>query len=478
MSVVHPMHRGPFLRYFLEVEPSFASPMEWILASNDIEVYYVPKMGQRTDPEFYMATKDGVLIKFAFTGDMTGIYKLLKSEKGSSVDTVVEMDPKHRFHLDRGSLPVNGVVDDKAKSGDQILESLVNYAYSKAKSVENPNARGMARNFQVLTYDAIVSRFKMLEAMQSSTDIIPDQSPRTIFIKAGDGCVMECNYCPEGLVRFKPYSMTQFLEHIQNTKSALTDILGKEGITKMNEGFINVSDIGWLDLFHRTGRTDLTSVEAVRLMREYFPWLEKIGTFIGSSTALALSEGTDGIRYVGSKRYNTRFFETLNGKGNLINRLYLGVETAHTEGSYLLNKRINYWQKLTATKLIQDSGIRLKVIVQLGVLGKGFYPLGKEITPENFVTWEEATDITAGWINEVQPYRVLESVYQPSPELPINRLIKDGRIVPYDNPEQIEQERKRLRENIRIFKNEFKVEPRYEDFLPKKGGQVIEYRKK
>ena len=80
MSVVHPMHRGPFLRYFLEVEPSFASPMEWILASNDIEVYYVPKMGQRTDPEFYMATKDGVLIKFAFTGDMTGIYKLLKSE--------------------------------------------------------------------------------------------------------------------------------------------------------------------------------------------------------------------------------------------------------------------------------------------------------------------------------------------------------------------------------------------------------------
>ena len=183
---------------------------------------------------------------------------------------------------------------------------------------------------------------------------------------------------------------------------------------------------------------------------------------------------TNFLKQVGA----ARFFETLNGKGNLINRLYLGVETAHTEGSYLLNKRINYWQKLTATKLIQDSGIRLKVIVQLGVLGKGFYPLGKEITPENFVTWEEATDITAGWINEVQPYRVLESVYQPSPELPINRLIKDGRIVPYDNPEQIEQERKRLRENIRIFKNEFKVEPRYEDFLPKKGGQVIEYRKK
>lgn len=440
--------------------------MEHILSSSDVWVYYVPKMGLKPDPEFYMTTKDDVLVKFAVTGDMTGIYKLVKKNEVSSIDVVVEIDPKHRFHINRNSLPVNGISDDPKNSPEQLLEALVDYAYTKARSVKNQDVGGIAKDFQVLTYDAIVARFNLLETMQSSTDIIPDQSPRTIFVKAGDGCVMKCNYCPEGLVPFVPYSRQQFIEHIQNTKNALIHILGEDGIKKMNEGFINISDIGWLDLYHSKGKTDLTSIEAARLMREHFPWLEKIGSFIGSWTALELSQNSHKTSNASEWGYSTNFFEALFGRANLINRLYLGLETAHTEGSYLLDKKISYWQKFAAAKLVQDAGIRLKVIAQLGVLGKGFYPLGKEIAPENFVPWEEATDTTARWINQVQPYRVLESVYQPSARLPINKRIKEGRIVPYDSPEQIEEERSRLRAKLDVRNNDFRTEPNYEAFLP------------
>ncbi|GEM_PF-2986729 len=464
MAGADPNGRGELFHTFFSSEKT-VPPMEWILSSSDVEVYFVPDIGERTDPEFWMLTKDGVLVNFAYTGDLTAVRKISGSHNSSSLETVVEMDPKHRFHLNRSSLPVNGIVDKPEMAPEQLLEELIDYSYRKAKSVENSALRGMARNFQVLTYDAIVSRFKLLDTLQSSTDIIPDQSPRTIFVKAGDGCVMKCNYCPEGTVKFVPYTESQFRNHIEITKNALKDILGKELITRMNEGFINISDIGWLDMFNKAGKTDLTSLRAAELMREYFPWLEKIGSFVGSSTALRLSGDDYGNVELGKKKYSSRFFRALRGD-NLINRLYLGLETAHTEGSHLLNKPISYDEKLTAARLVQDAGIRLKVIAQLGVLGKGFYPLGKDMAPENFVSWEKATDQTAEWINEIRPYRVLEAVYQPSPNLPINRLIREGRIVSYDNPKQIEAERERLRKGIKVNSNEFRIDGKYEDFLP------------
>lgn len=472
----HPMLSGPFLREFLEADWSLGSPMEWILASTDVEVYYVPKSGYRTDPEFYMTTSEGVLIKFAVTGDMTAIYKLVKGKEKSSIDTVVEMDPKHRFILDINTLPINGVKNEPTSSPEQILESLVDYAYKKAKSVENPNAKGRVKDFQVLTYDAAVARFNFLETELSPTDIIPDLSPRTIPVKAGDGCIMKCNYCTEGLVKFNPFSRQQYIERLQSHKDALFNTRGETSTKNMDEGFINVSDLLYLDLFYKNKRTDLTTLEAVRLMCEHLPWLEKRGAFVGSWTALWASRDDFGTFYLDKQRYSTRYFERLKDAG--INRFYLGLETAHTEGSFLLDKKITYEQKLLAARLIQNAGIKLKVIVHLGVLGKGVYPIGKEISPENFIPWEKMTDTTSRWVNEVQPYRVLESVHRNLPELPINKLIAEGRLIPYDNPkEQVEVERNRFRGGLDVRHNDFRSEPQYEIYLPSspdlKGRMVI-----
>ena len=319
MSISISGRRGPLLSRFNSTIPQ-GLPLEWIVNSQEAEVYLIHDIGDQTDPEFLMATQEDILVRFAFTGDMLGIDKV--SNGGKSIDAVVRMDPKNRFGLDRSALPIQGIVDDANYTDEQILESLVTYAYRKAESVKDKTLSGMARNFQVLTYDAILARFKLLNLIQSSSDIIPDQSTRTIFAKAGDGCVMKCNYCPEGTVPFVPYTRAQFIAQLELIKNAYAEIVGKEKMHIMNEGFINVSDIGWLDLFVKSKRTDLTSVGAAQLMRQYFPWLEKIGAFIGSSTALALSQDNFGNRHIDTQYYSTRYLESLKGNGELFNKLY------------------------------------------------------------------------------------------------------------------------------------------------------------
>jgi len=127
--------------------------------------------------------------------------------------------------------------------------------------------------------------------------------------------------------------------------------------------------------------------------------------------------------------------------------------------------------------LVKGGGIGLKVIVQLGVLGKGFYPLGGGISKENFVPWYEATDETIRWIKEVEPYRIMESVWQNFEGLPICRLISERRIAPYDNPRrQVQTERKRLRDNISVdwrLANQEVVESAYERFLPSHRRDMV-----
>ena len=158
-----------------------------------------------------------------------------------------------------------------------------------------------------------------------------------------------------------------------------------------------------------------------------------------------------------------------DGRG--VSRLYLGLETANNEASSLLNKRITYDEKKQAAELIKQARIGLKVIAQIGVVGKGFYPLGEPVGGR-FVPWYTAQDDTIRWINDVQPYRVMLSDWQNYGNLPINALINEGRIVQDDDPEKVRthygRERRRLMDNIRVDWRRTAqevIEPDYHQYL-------------
>ncbi|MEK6946780.1 MAG: hypothetical protein AABX32_04180 [Nanoarchaeota archaeon] len=433
-------------------------PMEWILASREAEVYYLPKSGEIKDPIFRMATNDGVLVDFAFPGDLIRIQRISDNQK--TLETVLKANPTHRFHLNRNNLPVNGVADDPQRAPEQILEQLVDYAHRKAGSTLGSNPRNEhANDFEVFTYNAVVARFKTFQALRSASDIIADESSQTIPIKLGNGCGFGCGYCCMGDISFVPYTVGQLELLLKFMKKELTEKLGKNTIERMNEGFGNVSDISHLELAYMAGKTDLSAKVAWKMIRKYFPWLNKIGTFFGAPTTLAVLKN------------NPNFIDETVAEGYGFNRWYLGVETAHDEGSRILGKNVTYEQKRQVSRSVQDNQyVGLKLIIQLGALGKGFYPLDKPISPKNFVPWEAAMDQTIRLVNEVRPYRTMESVHQLTEELPVNRHYRSGRIVPMDGPQQIEQERRRLRAGISraLFRGKFvDPEPDYEAFVPK-----------
>lgn len=485
-------HRsGPLLEEMSSADEMLRHvPKSRVLQSPQVEVYYVPALGPVRDPEFWMATSDRVLVKFADTGDLTSIQKLDVSGQKRTLDTVLGLGSQYFFHINLSSLPIDGVFHNPEKNPDQTLRELVDYAYERSRSVRDPSAKGAAASFQAMTFDAHVARFILLQTMRGPNDIIPDTTPRLVYIKTGDGCAESCFFCPEGTAPLKIESRENFRENTHTVKKRLVEVVKDEAgrvndeiLARHNEVFINISDIGWIDIYsgkrvvnerNKFGKkplTDLTALDALAITREAFPWITKMSSFIGSKTALQLSEDPYGNVEHNGKKYSSTYFSALHQAG--LNRLYLGLETAHTGGSFLLNKRITYDEKLLAAKLIQDAGIKLKVIVHLGVLGERFCPYDRKVSPANYVEWWEAAEVTAKWLNEVQPYHILESVHVKDPKLPIEHLDRKGRRIPYWKPEQFEQERTYYRGLVKIKRNDHVTEANYEDFLPRKGASIV-----
>ncbi|MBR9699388.1 radical SAM protein [Candidatus Woesearchaeota archaeon] len=440
----------------IQLSGRFPSTLSKIGFNNGRNLYFsAENLGEEEEPEFVLTTND-LAITFAVTGDMTGMYRV----NPDSIETVVSQDPQHTYTLKRKSLPLGCVADQANATPEQLLEQLVGFAYDEAKTVSEGELKGIGKDFSVLTYEAIVARFLLLKSLQSSTDIIPDQTHRTIFVKAGDGCGKACTFCPESTVPFKPYTIDQFIAELERTEEAMGNILGDK-MRRMNEGFINISDVLRLD---QDKRTDLTAAKAVELMREYFPWLEKIGSFVSSESALAYSRTGRGY----TRENLSRLWETG------LNRLYLGVETAHDEGSRLLGKNISYDQKLEAARLVQAANIKLKAIFQVGILGQGFYRKNTPRTRENFVTWEQVAERNADWVNAAQPYRVYESIHQELPGLAISDDRETLRIIPYAFPGQYERESQFFRSQIRLMRRgKDPIENGYHIYLPKERAIVI-----
>lgn len=429
----------------------------------DVEVYFSPETFKHKEPEFYMVTNDDVLVKISATGVPKSMHKLTDKENKKSLDLVFELHPRETFHIYRQQLPVNGVLDNPDLMSEQLFEELINYVSRKEKKATAVKIKDYAKHFQTLTYNSLVARFNLLTSSLGSADIIPDQSTLTLFAKAGNGCDKACLYCPEPFnTKFTVSSEEEYREELEKMRSGLEEILGK-GIENLHEGFVNISDISLLDRYLKKDKTNLNSKKAISMMREYFPQLQKIGSFIGASVLEQVEDDSFKSKYDRLVEY----FKALSDIG--CNRLYLGLETAHDEGSFLLNKRFSYDEKKLVSDAIQETNIKLKVIVQIGVLGEKFYSSKQG----QLLSWREHVDETIKWINKVEPYRVMFSIWQNYGNLPINKkVINQGKIVPYKTVEQYQNEIKELQKGINVppqLKVFNHIETDYHQVLPPSG---------
>lgn len=413
------------------------------------------------DPEFILATRDSVLATFGQTGLVSLIEKI---EEDGSLKETLRRDPKGYLRLTRKNLPVNGIFDNPDLTNSQLISLIINYVYNKSNELPEDKHSILSTLFK-WDADKFLDRFRDFRALKSEKDIIPDESDLTVHVKLSDGCPYACIYCPEG-GNFKPKSMEQIMEDLKTTK-AIQEKYHKKTLDRMVEGFLNTSDL-FLFTEPRYRYLGVNPIRLVKYFKKTFPEVEKLGTFLSVRNIIRMkNEYMERFKKKGAtywELYLKSWFSELKNAG--LNRVYIGIETAHDKGSKLLGKPDTYNDKLYAIKLLKDCGIAVKAIIQVGVLGQGFYPLGKEKTEESYVTSKEAIQKTIELINDAQPYRVMFSEFIPYNGLKIFKYIEDGRIIPYDNPRAgIKKELEMLNKGIHLQRGRGK-EFDYQEFLP------------
>ena len=448
--------RGPL---FERLNPNYAfGQFEKIQQTDEAELYilrYSLHKGSSDvgDSELKFVTKDSVLATLGLTGLVSVVEKV---EKNGDLTEILRRDHKGNFNLERKNLPVDGVVDNEALTDEQLIPLIIDYVYNESRKLPDDKDNHLGSLFHYWTAERFISRFRDFQSLLSKKDIIPDHSDLTVPVKLSDGCPYSCIYCPEGN-NFKPKSMEEIIESMKATR-AIQEEYHRRAINQMDEGFLNTSDL-LLFTHRRYKKYGVDPVEVVKLFKETFPEVEKLGTFFSVRSIIRMKEEH-------GEEYSKRFFKNLAGAG--LNRAYIGIETANDEGSRLLGKKDRYADKLYAINLLQECRIYVKAILQVGVLGEGFYPLGKKKTPENFVKSEKAIEETIRLMNEAQPYRTMISEFVQFEGRKIFDYIANGQIVPYkDSREGIKKEIEMLDKGICLQSNG-RIEPAYEKFLPTK----------
>ncbi len=449
---------GPLLN---QVTPNYEfGPLEKVQETEEVELYILRYPWDQNgnniiDPEFKLITNDGVLATFGQTGLVSVVEQIEK--KGNSkgeLRKILERDTQGELYLERKNLPVDGIADNPKLTDTQLKLLIINYVYDRSRKLSDGKDNILSKLFHYWNADKFVDRFRDFSSLKSKKDILPDESDITIHVKLSDGCPYSCIYCPEGK-NFEPKSMEEIIETIKTTRE-LQEKYHPKALDRMVEGFLNTSNL-LLFSESRYKHLEIDPIEVVNLFKKNFPEVERLGTFLSVKSIIDVAE-----------RYGEDYFRKLAKAG--LNRAYIGIETALDEGSRLLGKSDTYEDKLYAMSLLKRNGISVKAIVQVGVLGEGFYPLGKEKIKSNYISSERSIRRTIKLMNEAQPYRVIISEFIPYEGLKRDEYIKKGIIIPYTNPlEGITKEINMLNKGIKLEQHR-KIELGYERYLPKNNN--------
>ncbi|MBD3309988.1 radical SAM protein [Candidatus Woesearchaeota archaeon] len=291
---------------------------------------------------------------------------------------------------------------------------------------------------------------KLYTSEEGEPDIIPEFTDLMIPVKAGQGCIRACIYCDEKRKKFRLYPAEKIRRNIGIARDWWNKHHPHRPITHENELFINTPDILYFELLHsaeqkqgrslgafeerlyRTGIRGVPSAgEVVRLMREGFPGtLEehfgKMYFFVGTPTTLEvpLSSLEDICKGV------------LGRPGAGANRPYIGFESLDDPTSEFLNKDETAAQKKEALDKLHKAGFpKVKIIMQLGMTGRGFYDKKGDFN-DSLEAAAGSAETLAGMLGkmdnvQISVNRVLDPCHQ--------RKIAQGMIIPFEDPEEVQE---------------------------------------
>lgn len=387
------------------VPPFEADPFKWtpvhhlIAAGTDSELCYVNRSEDNKDPEYWYLSEKGVKATFGPMGMVMSVEQL--ADKG--LKTLISRKNAYGYFRDGTNSPADG----------EALEKIIDETYSSIGGMSFE--KEWYKQLFGWDYNRLMSRFSDHLQLIGDSAIIPEYTDRMIVAMILNQCLRGCIYCPEPDRNrlIIPTKESVDAEIIKAQELQLKYHLGYESI--QTEGLLYAPDLLQL---HLRGWTD--PIEIVERFRQVFPNVEKLYSFMGVPSV----NKTDPV-----------YLKNLFNKAQGINRVLIGIETAHDSTSRFLGKGETYAEKKEALMRLKEAGFKVKPIVLVGMVGEGFYD-----SDGTFVSSLEGLKATARlmaefltptWHNR-SPDKLLISKYVPVEGTPLKRFQEEGkRIKPY-----------------------------------------------
>lgn len=409
------------------------TPVHRVIArGKTAELCYVPGKELGKDPEYWYLTKEGIKAVLGPTGMLKSAERLAATADYADPTTNASGDLVNRLELilDRTNAYGNFTDGDHNSLSGKPLTDIIDSVYIGIADLDflEPGKQPL------FDWDSakLLSRFEDYRRLYNGGDIIPEYTDKMTLITLSNGCHRKCIYCPEP----SPDLMVPYSEERINEEIALARILqlryhsGSENL--MDEGFLNTAD---LLQFHLQEWTD--PLKIVGLFREQFPELKKIYSFMGVPSVIQTSQ-----------EYLDKLFNNAQG----VNRVLVGIESADDATSRFLGKNETYADKREALLKLKEAGYKVKPIIQIGMVGEGFYTKDGD-----FVSSRQGLEATARLMAEFlssarfskKPDKVLISRYTPIEGTPLKMLHESGRLIkPYNHPDGADEDLRFLLDSL------------------------------
>lgn len=392
------------------------------------------------DSSYVFITPDGLLASLGIGGIVKTVEELIDGDQRRPL--LHRQTGYGNFTLPEGTQPIEVVIDD---------------LYSRIRGLKIPNPN-IEDTMKIWTAQRVFARFSANRQFYSEQDIIPEFDDSMIVVKVSDKCPRACHYCTEP-GKFVLYDEDQIRANMELAKRVQLEF-HESAVPDMNEGFLNGSDLLW----HRLKRGGVDPIKIVEMFKEYFPNAVKRSAFVGVPTTNKV--------HAQDPTYLRRLCDQTRG----LNRVLVGIETGHETTSYFLGKNETFAEKKRALEDLYSAGFKVKIIVQIGMIGQGYWSEEER----RYISSEETLDETGRLIGEVsrlarrdRPLQVLLSRYVPIPRTKLAKMHRDNYpIIPYSGEESAQSDAEYLKETLRGYRrlSNIEIEDKYEVAL--EGRQV------
>mgnify|MGYP006422293785 FL=1 len=282
---------------------------------------------------------------------LTGLVKSIEERKDEELTIVLERNNGYG-NFKGPSKDIS--LDEEPQLGNELLKSELDQTYNIISDLDF--YYGDTKDLFDWRADQVLARFGEFGRFFNETQIIPEYNDTMTAVTVSEGCFGKCRYCPEPGKGVNFFSLDQIDEKLKRARKIVEKYHGNH-LDKMSEAFANASDLLYNYHFRKNRLHIPDPIQIIKLFYQHFPEIIKMYGFVGTQTVNAADQ---------------KYLRELYLSG--LNRILIGIETAHNETSRFIGKPILTEKKVNAIIKLQQAGFpKVKAIVQVGSTGKGFY---------------------------------------------------------------------------------------------------------